>query len=242
MKMKSLAARFLIGFLALGALAAQASVPIEVKVPIEDVFSPKGFDSNDNSQVIISGYLPNLCHRAPKSIVNIEDKKINIDVVSLRYDASNPYCPEMIVPFVEAIDLGVLDKGMYDVVVNGKSVYEKKSQLQVAHAQSDAVDEHVYAAVEYIERNEGSRRIVLKGYNPSDCFVLDEIEVLDNEKNVYSILPKMKQISDHCPMKMMPFDYEVNVPDRLEADRVLLHVRSIEGRSVNSIFNSAGAR
>lgn len=234
MKIKSIIIRVLIAFMAMG--VAAAAVPVEVMVPIEDVYAPKGFDSNDNSQIIVSGYLPNLCHRAPKSIVKIENNKIDIQVVSLKYHASNPFCPEMIVPFVEAIDLGVMDKGMYDVVVNGKSIYERNANIQIDEASSDAVDEHVYAGVEFVEKSAGSRKVVLKGYNPSDCFVLDDIEILDNEKDVYSILPKMKQISDFCALKMVPFEYDVIVPDKLKSDKVLLHVRSVQGKSVNSIF------
>lgn len=240
MKIRSLIIRVLIAFLAMG--VASASVPVEVMVPIEDVYAPKGFDSNDNSQIIISGYLPNLCHRAPKSIVNVADNKIDIKVVSLKYDPSNPYCPEMIVPFVEAIDLGVMDKGVYDIVVNGKSIYERRGNIQIDEASSDAVDDYVYAGVEYIEKSAGSRNVVLKGYNPSDCFVLDEIEVIDNNKDVYSIKPKMKQISDFCALKMVPFEYDFVVPDKLKADKVLLHVRSVQGKSVNSIFLNANAR
>lgn len=224
-------------FLALGVV--QASVPVEVMVPIDHVYSPAGFDSNDNSQVIISGYLPNLCHKAPKAMVEIKNNHIDIKVISLRYDSSNPYCPEMIVPFVEAVDIGVMDKGVYDIVVNGRSIYEERASLAIDEAISDAVDEHVYADVEYIDKSAGSRMVVLKGYNPSDCFVLDEIEVMDNEKDVYSIKPKMKQVSDFCARKMVPFEYEMDVPDKLKADQVLLHVRSIKGRSVNSLYNNA---
>ena len=240
MKIRSLIIRVLIAFLAIG--VASASVPVEVMVPIEDVYSPKGFDSNDNSQIIISGYLPNLCHRAPKSIVKVVGNKIDIKVVSLKYDPSNPYCPEMVVPFVEAIDLGVMDKGVYDILVNGKSIYERRSNIQVDEASSDAVDEYVYAGVEYVEKELGSRKVVLKGYNPSDCFILDEIEVIDNNKDVYSIMPKMKQISDFCALKMVPFEYDFIVPDKLKSDKVLLHVRSVQGKSVNSIFLNANAR
>ena len=224
-------------FMAIGVL--QAAVPLEVMVPIDHVYSPAGFDSNDNSQVIISGYLPNLCHKAPRSILKIENGKVDIKVVSLKYDSSNPYCPEMIVPFVEAVDLGVMDKGNYDIVVNGNSIYEQRANLGIAEASSDAVDEYVYADVEYIDKSVGNRMVVLKGYNPSDCFVLDDIEVMDNNKDVYSIKPKMKQVSDFCARKMMPFEYEMEVPDKLQADQVLLHVRSIKGRSVNSIYNNA---
>ncbi len=240
MKFKQLIIRVLIAFLAMG--VAAASVPVEVMVPIEDVYSPKGFDSNDNSQIIISGYLPNLCHQAPKSIVKMVDGKVDIKIVSLKYDPSNPYCPEMIVPFVEAIDLGVMDKGVYDIVVNDQSVFERRASLQVDEASSDAIDDFVYAGVEYIEKSAGSCRVVLKGYNPSDCFVLDQIEIVDNNKDVYSILPKMKQISDFCALKMVPFEYDVIVPSKLKSDKVLLHVRSMEGKSINSIFLNVNAR
>lgn len=239
MKIKSIIVKVLIAFMAMGVVAA--SVPVEVMVPIEDVYAPKGFDSNDNSQIIISGYLPNLCHRAPKSIVNVKNDVIDIKIVSLKYDPSNPYCPEMIVPFVEAIDLGIMDKGMYDVVVNGKSIYERRANMQIDEASSDAVDDFVYAGVEYVEKSAGSRKVVLKGYNPSDCFILDEIEVIDNGKDVYSIMPKMKQISDFCALKMVPFEYDMVVPDKLKADKVLLHVRSVQGKSVNSIFFNANS-
>jgi len=240
MKFISIFKKSLLAFLIMGVTAA--SSPIEVLVPISDVFSPKGFDSNDNSQIIVSGYLPNLCHKAPMSEVKVVNGKVEIKVKSLRYDASNPYCPEVIVPFVEAIDLGVMDKGFYDIVVNGKSIYELRERLQVNEASSGAVDEHIYAGVEFIEKSEGSNRIFLKGYNPSDCFVLDEIEVFDNAKNVYSVLPKLKQISDFCALKMVPFEYEMEVPNNLKADRILLHVRSVQGKSINSIFLNSQSR
>ena len=224
------------GIVLAGSIAAAASTPLEVLVPIQHVYSPKGFDTNDNTEVIVEGYLPNLCHKSPKTIVKVSGFKIDIQVKSLKYDASNPFCPEMIVPFIETVDVGVLDKGDYDITVNGKSVYERKSEIQIAEASSDAVDEYVYAGVDYVQKNEGSRVVQLKGYNPSDCFILDKIEVVDNGRDVYSVLPKMKQVSEFCPMKMVPFSYDMEVPSNLKSDKVLLHVRGMDGKSVNSLF------
>jgi hypothetical protein len=215
---------------------AYASTPVEVMVPIDHVYSPKGFDSNDNTEVIVSGYLPNLCHKNPTTKVEVNAKGIDIKVTSLKYDPSNPFCPEMIVPFVETVNVGILDKGNYDIVVNGKSIYEKRSEIFISESNSDAVDEYAYAGVQFIEKSAGSRVVQLKGYNPSDCFVLDQIEIINNEKDTYSVLPRMKQISDFCPMKMVPFTYEMTVPKDLKADRVLLHVRSMDGKSVNTLF------
>ena len=48
----------------------------------------------------------------------------------------------------------------------------------------------------------------------------------------------MKQVRTHCPKKMIPFTYEFEVPQNLEADKVLLHVRVMDGRSVNTFFNN----
>jgi hypothetical protein len=223
--------------IALFSVSALASTPVEIHVPVDHIYSPKGFDSNDDTEVIVSGYLPNLCHKSPQTSYKVVGNKINIELKALKYHSSNPYCPEALVPFIEAVNVGVLDKGLYEVVVNGKTQYEKGSSISIDESSSDAVDEFIYANVDYIDKkNNGSRVVELKGYNPSDCFELDSIEVIDNKKDVYSILPKMKQVSDFCPMKMVPFNYEVNVPSNLKGNKVLLHVRSMQGKSVNSVF------
>lgn len=216
-------------------LGAMASTPILTTVPVENVFVPAGFDSNDTVEVVVNGLLPNLCHKAPQSKVEFVGKKINIKVEALRYEPSNPFCPPVVVPFTETINLGVLDKGLYDITVNNNSIYTKKGDLEVAESTSDAVDDHIYAAVDYVEKT-GGRTVTLKGYNPSDCLELEGIEVHDNKKDTYAILPKLRQVYDHCPMKMVPFEYAVEVPDTLKRDKVLLHVRAMDGKSVNTLF------
>ncbi|MBC7540019.1 MAG: hypothetical protein H7281_14445 [Bacteriovorax sp.] len=77
-----------------------------------------------------------------------------------------------------------------------------------------------------------------KGYNPSNCFKLKEIVVADNGVDTYLILPKIKQVKTFCPKKIIPFTYEFNVPEKLEVDKVLLHVRIMAGRSVKTFFNN----
>ena len=219
-------------------LLANAGTPVERLVPVKNIFSPEGFDSNDNVEVIVEGHLPNLCHKTPMKTVSINGNSIDIKVTALHYHDSNPFCPQVIVPFLETVSLGVLDKGDYKITVNGKTIFEKEGSLSINESTSDAVDEHVYARVNYIEKTEGSRIVKLKGYNPSDCFVLDKIEVINNGKDVYSILPQMKQVRPDCPMEMLEFEYEVEVPNDLKSDRVLLHVRAMKGKSVNTIFNN----
>ena len=228
-------------------LAALALVPvlsmanpaqIEVSVPVDHVYSPAGFDSNDNSEVVITGFLPNLCYKAPKANVAINNGKISVEVKALR-TATLGFCAQVIVPYIEYINIGVLNKGNYPITVNEKTHWEKKSNLFVSDAINNTIDDVIYANVEEVVKAEvGSRKIALKGSNPSDCFELKEIKILDNGVDTYSVLPVMKQVSTICPKKPTPFSYEFEVPEKLDADKVLLHVRVMDGRSVNAFFNN----
>lgn len=215
-----------------------AGTPKEVQVPIEEIYAPIGFDSNDTSEVVVTGWLPNLCHKNPMTKLTVTDKSIDIKVTALHYHTSNPFCPELIVPFTETVQLGMLDKGLYNITVNGKSIFEKKSAIRINEARSSAVDNHIYANVDYVDTqfDETKDIVALKGYNPSDCLELKEVKFVSNKKNTYSVLPVMKQLRDFCPVKMVPFSYEVAVPKSLNKNKVLLHVRVMDGKSVNTIY------
>jgi len=229
MKALKMVSLLVVMFIAAASIAAD---PISQMAPIDHVYSPKGFDSNDNVEVVIEGHLPNLCWKAPKAEVMISGKIININVKALNYEQDNVFCAEAIVPYLLPIEVGLLDKGDYRVVVNGI----EDSAMHIDESSSDAVDDHVYANVEYIERELGSRVVDLKGYNPSECFVFDRVEIANNGSDVYSVLPVMEQVSDFCPMKMVPFSIDMEVPKDLKANKVLLHVRAMDGKSVNALF------
>jgi glutaredoxin-related protein len=219
------------------ALAA-GPVTFETSLPVEHIYAPAGFDTNDNTEVAVTGHLPNLCYKAPKSTVTLVDDKIVVTVKATKNVNAMGFCANVKVPFVEYIKIGVLDKGQHKIAVNEATRWETFSKIFVAEASSNSIDEVVYANVDEVVRVEDSRKVLLKGYSPSDCFELKEIEIKDNGVDTYSILPKMKQIRANCPMKMIPFTYEINVPEKLEADKVLLHVRVMDGRSVNAFFNN----
>lgn len=218
-------------------LANAAGVPIEKEVPVDHLYIPAGFDSNDNVEVVITGFLPNLCHKNPDAKVTYNSAgNVDIKVTSLYYDESNPFCPEMVVPFTLPVSLGVMDTGVYAIAVNQGSQKSKTGKLVVMESVSNAIDNYHYAYVSNVLKKEGSHRIHLKGYNPSDCFVLDKITAQSNKSDTFSILPKMKQIREFCPMKMVPFTYEFEVPKTLTKKQILLHVRTMDGKSVNTIM------
>ncbi len=207
-------------------------------IPVDHIYVPHGFDSNDNTEVVIEGYLPNLCYRSPRASVQVVGNEIKIKMTSLRAPDSSA-CAEMVVPYVRPVSVGTLPAGDYKILVNEGEFDSIKSNIQVAPSPSQAIDNFVYAYVDYLEVDE-SGRVFLNGHNPSDCFVLDRVEFYDNKKDTYSVLPIMKQIADICPQRIMPFRYEIQVPDYLKSDKVLLHTRSMNGMSVNTLYFKNG--
>jgi hypothetical protein len=98
--------------------------------PVDHLYAPAGFNSFDNSEVVVSGYLPNLCYHSPKAYVEVIDNKISIGVKAIR-NGGFSYCADVIVPFIQEVNLGPLDQGDYQIVVNEDSQWEKKEEMQL---------------------------------------------------------------------------------------------------------------
>ena len=122
--------------------------------------------------------------------------------------------------------------------MNAAASAETTAEISIGEPKSESVDNYVYANLNYVEKAEKPRAIVLKGENPSDCFEFDRVEFISNGKDVYSVLPIMKQVKQDCPMRLVPFSIETQVPEGLAAKDLLLHVRGMDGRSVNSLFDN----
>ncbi|MEZ4815242.1 MAG: hypothetical protein R3A80_08580 [Bdellovibrionota bacterium] len=234
---------------ALCLVAAFASAPlmaesIWVNLPVEHVYVPKGFDSNDNAQVIVSGTLPSFCYKAPEVSFTLNENVIQVSVRAL-YNESHEEgatpCAQVAIPFLEKVSMGVLTQGTYQVQANADTSNFIQEELAVDVAASVDINDHMYARVDSVETKEKSRWITLKGYNPSDCFELDYIKYIPNGKDTYSVLPVMKKVRAFCPRKMMEFAYDSKVPQELDANQILLHVRTMQGDSVNKLFENKPA-
>ena len=81
---------------------------------------------------------------------------MNVEVSSLYYHDSYPFCPSMIVPFTKTVSLGLLNKGDYNLKINGKSPWEINEKMKVTESRSNAVDDLQYAYVNYIDKEEQS--------------------------------------------------------------------------------------
>lgn len=203
-----------------------------VPAPVKHLYVPDGFDSNDSVEVVVSGNFPNPCYSRNDVSVTVKEDKIDVQITALSRD-EKLNCPDMVVPFKEVVSIGNLQGGEYTIDVNQKL----KEKLVVEESNSSAVDDHLYADIDNIEKK-ADGKFVLNGWRYSNCIELDHVEVKSNHKDTLSVMPIMKQLTDFCPMKMMPVSYEVNLDFRdVKIDEALIHVRTIDGKSFNKIVD-----
>jgi hypothetical protein len=212
--------------------------PEIIPSPVKHLYVPHGFDSNDSVEVVVTGLYPNACYSRNKVEVKVQGERIDINVTAIAPEKNfNRFCPDMVVPFKEDITIGNLQGGEYEVRVNAWAPNALTKNLMIAEASSNAVDEHLYAAIEWVERK-SKEEVVLHGWNYSNCVVLDKVQVSSNGSDTLAVLPIMKQVSDFCPMKMMPVAIPVKLDmSSMKMNEPLLHVRTMDGKSVNAIVN-----
>lgn len=230
--MKKLLSFFLFSSIALAG-------PEVVPAPVKHLYLPDGFDSNDAVEVVVTGMFPNPCYSRNDVKVTLKDDLVDIRIDALNNERMLPTtrCPQMAVPFKEVVHLGNMQGGNYNVVVNGHTKNKIRDSFDIAEASSNSVDDHIYAAIEWVEKT-GSNDVILHGWRYSNCIDLNNVQVVSNKKDTLSILPVMKQLSDFCPMKMMPTKYAVKLDfSSLKMKNPLLHVRTMDGKSVNTIIN-----
>lgn len=219
-----------------------AVLPKVVEAPIDHVFVPQGFDNNDHVELIITGTFPNPCYTRNKFEVKVVNNLIKVAVTSISMDdPTHTKCGPLKIPFNEVINIGNLKSGNYKIIVNQGGVAEKTNSLMIGKASSRSIDENIYAMVDYVETGftgGASGDAVLIAQSPSPCLVLDRVEYLSNEKDTLSVLPIMKKISSDCPAirqrLSIPIKFDVK---KFKFDQLLIFVRTIEGRSVNTIIS-----
>jgi hypothetical protein len=212
--------------------------PEQKEIPVQHIYIPFGFDANDNIELIVEGKLPNLCHRSPMTKLKVQEQKISIKMTSLYYSSDDTRCPGTQIPVMETVALGLLKAGNYKIIVNEGSQYEKTTEMKVGAVSTTTPDDVIYANVESVEVVPRTRIVKLKGTNPSDCFEFQELKTYSNGVDAYSILPIVKKISDDCTYEPKSFSYDFQVPNDLAREKVLLHIRSMRGKSVNFLYRN----
>lgn len=209
----------------------------EEVINVEHLFIPKGFDENDHVQVMVYGHLPNPCFRRAHAEAKRDGDHITVTVKATRRINPNRVCIEMAVPFLLPVDVGHIKPGDYTVSVSTNSANPAKLHVEAQSGDHISIDDFLYANVSSVEVDAKTRVVTLKGENPSPCLELDQIFSTSNGENTYAVMPVVKKKEDvECTAEETPFVYTYQLPDDLNAKKVLVHVRTLEGNSKNKVF------
>ncbi|MEO5667438.1 MAG: hypothetical protein ABIR96_05215 [Bdellovibrionota bacterium] len=207
---------------------------VEVGVPVTATYIPKGFDSNDNAQIVVSGAYPNSCYKMGPTHVN-DDKethRVSIDVNA--YYTSSSYCLMLYIPFTQTIDLGVLPAANYELEINKLNT----QTLPVSVATRDQSDDYLYATIINVVRLSRDT-FELRGILPSSCSQIAEVRVIEEVGNVLTVLPIVRFVPG-CEPKEDPTQLEFAVNFKTRSDlsgSKLIYVRSLNGASVSQVAN-----
>ncbi len=206
-----------------------------IPAPVDHLFVPNGFDNNDNVELLVTGKFPTNCYSRNKVESKVTGEILDVTVTSL-FDGGRT-CELSNIPFSEDITVGTLQGGTYEVRVNGK----KMGSLKVDESQSDSVDDHIYAQIDYVELGftgglTGSAFLI--GKKTMDCVELDHVEYVSNGTDTLAVLPIMKKVSNDChevrSYLEIPIKYDLG---RFNYKQTLLFVRTLDGKSVNGIID-----
>lgn len=225
-------------------LVSQVATPVAVAnedgaltvVNVEEVFVPRGFDDNDEVVAVVDGYLPDTCYKIAYNEVHYlaAEHKYVIFQFARKFNA---LCLQARVPFFAEVQFGILPLGDFQVTSPGAL----SERLQVAEAVSAGPDDRLYAPIDaarVIDTAEGGQEATLSGRFTNTCMQLDGVNVVNSGKTL-EVLPIMYvQDRDDCAETEVPFTWTFGLPASVTEGRRLLHVRSLNGKAVNTLFSA----
>lgn len=223
--------------LSLAVSAGAADKPKLVRVPLTAAFIPQGFDSNDKAQVVLEGYFPSACYRLGPIKTSVNESTGTVQVEQWAY-FHNVMCAQMIVPYQQEVSVGILNQGNYKVQdIKSKAML---GTLPIHLAHEAEPDEFVYASVRdayILKEGPGPRIARVEGFLSNTCTRIKELRVIEESSTVLTVLPITEKVPGvPCNRVLVPFKEDVALP-HLMGGRHLLHVRSLNGQSVNKLFD-----
>lgn len=220
---------FVLCFLASLAFGDVESRVVDIK--IQNLYAPFGYDDNDEVTVVLDGYLPDTCFKLATTEVEHKGDKITIKQHAREYSGN---CFDVTVPFTVTVKLGVLPLGSYEVVAGTAT-----ERLTVKEATKAGPDDYLYAPVDAARVEK--QTAILSGRFTNSCLKIDSVQRNHTSKTV-QVLPIMKLLTPteagkECVAGEFPFEQKVSLADlKLDNGRHLLHVRSLDGQSINTVF------
>jgi len=109
-----------------GAASFAGETAREVLISVSDAYIPRGFDSNSDTFVVVSGVFPNGCYRWSKADVTHTTGKTHEVKSFARVQPG--MCLMVLVPFTREVQLGKLEAGEHKIrFVAGDGTWLEKS-------------------------------------------------------------------------------------------------------------------
>lgn len=242
--MKNIFIILFISSLAQGVWADQLNYtdPEEFASAPNGVYTPQGFDTNDNVEIIFEGQFSDACHKVGMTSHFVDEDSKSIYITDSGYYFGDSFCASVIVPYQKGINAGLLREGEYTVYFrHSRGNFVEQGVIPVKPAKTSRPDDHLYAPVEQTRFISGIKgrpnQLKLYGKFPNTCMRMDEVRVVQHpQSNVVDILPIAMMERGGCQEapEGLPFEHTVDLSD-LRAGRMLLHTRALNGQSVNEI-------
>jgi hypothetical protein len=241
----ALAFASVLAFLAVSSIPTVLADPLPhpprlVTIAPENVFVPPGFDSNDNAQITITGSYPNTCYKSAPASVTVDEQNKRIVLRNQSYLRTSCWCLQMLVPYVQTVDIGVLKAGSYSILVEQSTgELSKQTDLSVAVSANAGPDDDLYAHVQEVRldssNSAGAKTLTLSGILTSSCMRIQEIKVAYHSSRVIEIRPLVSvQNQPDCASARIPFEERVVLTPSWQGTG-LIHVRTLNGQSINRV-------
>lgn len=223
-----------------GAVAdSGALIPVKVLVEPSHIFLPTGFDTNDNTQLVVAGEFPNTCLKAGKLQAQVDKVKQRIVLRQDALEYGGCWCATLPVPYFQSVDLGILPSGKYEVFVEGRAgLSAAKGILPINVAKTSAPDDFFYAPVDEasIDTKGPNPVLTLKGTFASDCMGMQEVRVVKASNNVLEVLP-ITDLKEGAVCNPNPREFESQVDLPRGSGKTLVHIRALSGKAINKVVD-----
>lgn len=227
----------------------------EVSMLPDAVYTPFGFDNNDNAQIVIEGIFSNSCHKSTKTLYQIDTVNKVITIQNRVIILEGVICLQVMVPYNRVIDLGILkNAGDYKIffeeaeasafsaslVRDSKYIRKQMATLSVVRATTDKQDDFLYAPFSSAMFSSDSRSLRLRGMIQDRCMKIKTVKVIQAkpDHNVINVLPIVELKSD-CGKDDIAEEilFDVHIRNNFKKGRYLFHVRTLSGQSLNEIVD-----
>ena len=212
-----------------------SAAAVEILPEYKEVFLPGGFDSTDNSQMIVFGEYKNSCYSQGNVDVNVDHKDKIVHVWMTQLFAQDTKCIQWVKPFTKVVDLGILKKGDYEIFLNTEN---EGRNLPVSMANNSGPDERPYAPVSQVTYDQHNNELTVKGILLDSCAKFERLETIyEKNRKVVAVLPILDP-RENCSPEASFNVWEAKT--KLDLDQLnrltLVHVRSMNGESKNLVI------